>query len=166
MGTLSLRISRHRQQTAPPATPLSVKAVKSWLVPSYWEFVSKYIDDALKHANGELKSEDIYQYLLAERMFLFVAGNPICGASVCEVVQYVRKKAIRVVTLGGENFTYWKKPLDEELEKWGQMIGADCIEAYVRKGMVPHLEGIGYEQIYIGMSRNINGKRIGDTNSK
>src|SRR6185436_14264609 len=96
----------------------SIKAVKSWLVPHYWEFVRKYIDDALKHANGELEAEDIYQYLLAERMYLFVVGKPIiCGAATCEVVQYVRKKAIRVVTLGGEDFPEWRSHLDEEFVK-------------------------------------------------
>lgn len=93
-------------------------------------------------------------------MFLFVAGNPICGAATCEVVQYVRKKCIRVVTLGGGDFKLWKKPLNEELVKWAGNIGATGIECYVRKGMVPHLEELGYEQTYFGMTY---GKTIGNT---
>ena len=152
MGTLSLRTSLHRQQTVRPALQYSVKAVKSWLVPSYWEFVHQYIEDALKHANGELLADDIYQYLLTERMFLFVAGNPtIRGAATCEVVQYVRKRAIRVVTLGGQDFAGWIHPLQEELMKWGKTIEADGIEAYVRKGLTEVLEKIGYKQTYTGM---------------
>ena len=128
------------------------------MVPHYWEFVRKYIDEALKHANGELASEDIYQYLLSERMYLFVVGRPmICGAATCEVVQYVRKKAIRVVTLGGENFPEWRVKLDDEFLKWARLIKADGLEAFVRKGLVGSLEEIGYTQNYTGMWKDANG---------
>ena len=143
-----------------------VKAIKPWLIPSYWGFVEKYIADALEHAHGELETSDVHEYLLAERMFLFVAqGKKVYGAATCEVVQYVRKKAIRVVTLGGEDFDSWRNPLNEALTVWGKTIGADRIEAYVRKGLVLQLEQIGYRQTYVGMACEVdNGKeqRVSD----
>lgn len=139
--------------------PCSVKPIKGWLVPHYWDFVKGYIDSALEHANGELGSEDVYEYLLAEKMFLFIAQRQtICGAVTCEVVQYARKKCIRVVTLSGEDFSDWVKPLQKALENWCEIIKADGIEAYVRKGLVPQLETLGYRQTYIGM---YHGKIIG-----
>jgi hypothetical protein len=105
-----------------------------------------------------LAAEDIYQYLLSERMYLFVAQRKvICGAATCEVVQYCRKKAIRVVTLAGENFS---KEITDELLKWADAIGADGIEAYVRKGFVPSLEALGYSQLYVGLW---HGKKERDT---
>lgn len=112
----------------------------------------RYVEEALAHANGELSAEDIYNYLMAERMFLFVAHKPeICGAATCEVVQYTRKKAIRVVTLGGNDFVSWREPLHNALKEWAGRIKADGIEAYVRKGLVPQLEDLGFKQIYVGM---------------
>lgn len=122
------------------------------MVPHYWDFVRKYVDVALQHANGELNAEDVREYLQTERMYLFVAQRRlICGAAVCEVVQYVRKKAIRVVTVGGEGFPDWRRPLLEQLTDWGGKINADGIEAYVRPGLVPQLKELGFAQTYVGM---------------
>ncbi len=121
-------------------------------LPYYWEFVRQYVDPALKFANGELTSEDIYNYLISGHMRLFVIRNPlICGAATCEVVQYVRKKAVRVVTLGGENFDAWSETLNNAMLDWASKVGADGIEAYVRKGLVKKLEKLGYHQTYVGM---------------
>lgn len=100
-------------------------------------------------------------------MYLFVIGRPtICGASVCEVVQYVRKKAIRVVTIGGQDFPEWKSKLDEEFLRWAEIIKADGIEAYVRKGLVPGLEELGYKQTYSGVWKDVNGKKLGTATGK
>jgi len=143
--------SRRQPQTPQPTTPCSVKAIKSWLVPSYWEFVLPYIESAVEHANGELTADDIYQDLLNEKMFLFVANRPtVVGAATCEVAQYPRKTAIRVVTVGGKDFE-WAKQLHDALLEWKERINADGIEAYVRKGLVPQLEALGYAQTYIGV---------------
>lgn len=111
-----------------------------------------YVAKALEHANGEVGVEDIHDALLAEQMFLFVAQRPrIIGAATCEVVQYVRKIAIRVITLGGEDFSDWGEPLLRELNNWAGRIGASGIEAYVRKGFVPQLTELGFSEIYHGV---------------
>lgn len=148
--------------------PCTVKPIKSWLVPSYWEFVCRYVVQALEHAHGELRAEDVYDYLLKETMFLFIAQRPlICGAASCEVVQYARKKAIRVVTVAGENFADWRQPLQDQIVQWAGRINADSIEAYVRPGLVPQLEQLGYKQAYIGMLYEIrqdHGKEIWNAN--
>lgn len=152
MAASRSRISLPQPQTPRPATQYSVKAVQSAYVPFFWDFVSKYIDAALEHAHGEMISEDVFARLMAERMYLYVARNPlICGAVTVEVCQYARKKALRVVTLGGEDFTAWRPILNAELLKYAKSIGANGIEAYVRKGLVPGMEQEGYKQIYVGM---------------
>lgn len=121
-------------------------------MPAYWEFVQQYVDAALDHANGEIRAEDVYKQLLAEKMFLFVVGRPLlCGAATCEVVQYAQKRVIRVVTLGGADFEDWKAQLHKSLTEWAKRIDADGIEAYVRKGMAKVLNELGYRQIYIGV---------------
>jgi len=121
-------------------------------VPHFWEFVKHYIASPLEHANGEITTEDIYRNLVAEQMYLFVVRRPlICAAATCEIVQYPRKKAIRVVTLGGENFGEWGAVLNDVLLAWAERIKADGIEAYVRAGLVTKLEQLGYKQIYVGM---------------
>lgn len=155
------RTSQPRPQIAQQDTLYLVNPVQPVYVPHYWQFVWKYVEDAVEHANGELTSEDIYNYLLAERMYLWVIrGRLICGACVCEVAQYVRKHMIRVVTLGGDNFDAWGGKLDEALQLWAERIGASGVEAYVRKGLVPKLEALGYRQIYVGMAKNGQGSRL------
>lgn len=152
MARLQSRTSRPRHQPPQPTTPYSVDAVTGLYVPYYWEFVRKFVDDALEHAHGELASEDIFNYLLSDRMRMYVVRRPlICGAATCEVVQYVRKKAIRVVTVGGTDFDAWMGLLNVALLKWAGEIKADGVEAYVRRGMVKKLESIGYRQTYVGV---------------
>lgn len=161
-------LAKKRTLSVPSSTPCSVKAVKSWLIPSYWDFVRRYVEEALEHANGELTAEDVHQCLLNETMFLFIAQNPrICGAATCEVVQYARKKAIRVVTVAGDRFDDWRAPLQAQLIDWAERIKADSIEAYVRKGLVSQLENLGYRQAYVGVIydlRQENGKEIRNAN--
>lgn len=164
MARLRSRISQRQPPQLQPNTQYSVDAVLSLYLPYYWEFVRSFVDSALEHAHGELAAEDIFNYLMSDRMRLYVVRNPlICGAVTCEVVQYVRKKAIRVVTLGGDNFDAWKKPLNDALLQWAAQIGADGIEAYVRKGLVSKLEDIGYRQTYVGVW--IDGKETGHANT-
>lgn len=117
--------------------------------------MEKYVLDALEHANGELNGADVLAALLAQRMYLLTVQCPrICGAVTCEVVEYPRKRAIRVVTLGGENFGDWSHALNAELLAWCQRIDAQGIECFVRRGLVPQLVALGYEHTYTGMWLN------------
>ncbi len=98
-------------------------------------------------------------------MYLFIAQKPlICGAATCEVVQYARKKAIRVVTVSGEPFDDWREALQTQLVDWAGRINADSIEAYVRRGLVPQLENLGYKQAYTGVIYDVrqHGKEVGN----
>jgi hypothetical protein len=118
----------------------------------YWQFVRGHVEAALAHANGEITAQDVYQALLDERMYLYVAQQTkVCGAATCEVVQYPRKKAIRVVTVGGEDFPAWRAALLEELKDWARRAGADGIEAFVRRGLVPQLTELGFTHLYAGV---------------
>lgn len=153
MATLSLPTSRPRQQTAPPNTVFSVKAVKPDLIPYWWPFAEPYITRALEHNNGTLLPEDVYHYLLSERMYLFVVlkNGKLCSAVACEIVRYVRKKAIRIVALSSENFDEWKEEGKKELLEWAKRQSCDGVEVYVRKGFGPKLETLGFKQTCIGM---------------
>ena len=148
MATISIK----RKQQRHIAGEVSVDAVQIGLVPYYWDFIEHYVKAALEYANGELQAEDVKQQLMAGQMRLFVVKRPyIVGAATCEVVRYSRKQAVRVVTLGGEDFEAWARPLHEALRDWARQIGAAGIEAYVRRGLVEKLEALGYSQTYVGM---------------
>ncbi len=135
----------------------SVKAIRTHLIPFYWDFVVGHIKSALDCAHGELLVEDVYNYLLGERQFLFVISDNrgyAVGAAVCEIAQYVRKKAVRIVLVGGksfEGFDQWSRLLTAEVMAWANRIGADGVECYVRPGMAKKLDKIGYRRTYIGM---------------
>lgn len=152
MHTMAVMTQVKYKRPKMPIVEASVDAIQAYFVPYYWDFVRQYVNAALEHANGELRADDVYKDLLSGRMRLFVVKQPhIVGAATCEVVQYARKRAVRVVTLGGDDFDAWKGKLHEVLCNWAKEIEAAGIEAYVRRGLVEKLEDLGYSQTYVGM---------------
>jgi len=157
---LSPRTSARQRPTAPPSTPLLVKAfpVQPLYVSFYWDFVKDYLSASLEHATGEIELEDLRRWCEQGKLALWVAKHDkVCGAAICEIVQYTRKKRINILAIGGDDFDSWAKQAQEALEKWAQELGAEGIEARVRKGFAPKLEAIGFKQVYIGMVKDGTG---------
>jgi hypothetical protein len=103
-----------------------------------------------------MDSTDVYNYLMAERMFLFVAqGDTICGAFTCEIVQYLKKRVIRIVHLSGENFMEWQKEVEAPLVAWAQSIGAVGLEAFVRPGFEKFLKQAGSRVVQLKMYKDV-----------
>lgn len=78
-------------------------------------------------------------------------NHRIHGAVAWELVIYPRKKCVRVVCLGGDGFDGWKVVLNETLKKIAERTASDAIEAYVRRGLVPKMQDVGYRETYVGM---------------
>ena len=66
-----------------------------------WDDVVPLIERALQHAEGELIPEDIKTHLDKGDLRLWIAleGKETIAAMVTEIIQYPRKKIVRVITL-------------------------------------------------------------------
>ena len=106
-----------------------------------WKDVVPLIEKALQHAEGELVPGDIKKHLDKGDLRLWVAleGKETIAAMVTEVIQYPRKKIVRVITLAGKNMDMWYDFLPM-IEGYAIRNGCSSLEAWSRKGMARKLK--------------------------
>ena len=106
-----------------------------------WDDVSPLIEKALRHAEGELIPDDIKKHLDSANLRLWVAlkDRNVIAAMVTEIIQYPRKKIVRVITLAGKDMSLWYDFLPM-LEGYAIRHGCSSLEAWTRKGMTRKLK--------------------------
>ena len=106
-----------------------------------WDDVVPLIEKALRHAEGELIPDDIKKHLDSANLRLWVAleGRDVIAAMVTEIIQYPRKKIVRVITLAGKDMSLWYDFLPM-LEGYAIRHGCSSLEAWTRKGMTRKLK--------------------------
>jgi len=106
-----------------------------------WDDVVPLIEKALQHAEGELVPDDIKKHLDKGDLRLWIAleSKEIIAAMVTEVIQYPRKKIVRVITLAGKNMDMWYDFLPM-IEGYAISHGCSSLEAWSRKGMARKLK--------------------------
>ena len=106
-----------------------------------WDDVVPLIEKALQHAEGELVPDDIKKHLDKGDLRLWIAleGKETIAAMVTEVIQYPRKKIVRVITLAGRNMDMWYDFLPM-IEGYAIRNGCSSLEAWSRKGMARKLK--------------------------
>ena len=106
-----------------------------------WDDVVPLIEKALQHAEGELVPDDIKKHLDKNDLRLWIAleGKETIAAMVTEIIQYPRKKIVRVITLAGKNMDMWYDFLPM-IEGYAIRNGCSSLEAWSRKGMARKLK--------------------------
>jgi hypothetical protein len=115
-----------------------VLPVQRDLVPVFWPLVAPMLQKAVDEAAGELALDDVYARMLDQRMQLLIAaeGTKILAAFVTEVVNYPKKRSLRVVLAGGRGARKWRGQLLEVLRAGAKAIGASTLETFGRGGWV------------------------------
>ena len=129
-------------ESEPAKTPsCKVALVEAEDVDMVWDEVSPLIEKALRHAEGELIPNDIKKHLDASNLRLWVAleNRDVIAAMVTEIIQYPRKKIVRVITLAWKDMNMWYKFLPM-LEGYAIRNGCSSLEAWSRKGMARKLK--------------------------
>jgi len=106
-----------------------------------WGDVVPLIEKALLHAEGELMPEDIKKHLDSADLRLWVAlkDKDVIASMVTEIIQYPRKKIVRIITLAGKDMSLWYDFLPM-LEGYAIRHGCSSLEAWTRKGMTRKLK--------------------------
>ena len=99
------------------------------------------VEKALSHADGELIPSDIRKHLDTGDLRLWVAlqDRDIIASMVTEIIQYPRKKIVRVITVAGKDMSMWYDFLPM-LEGYAVRNGCSSLEAWTRKGMTRKLK--------------------------
>ena len=117
--------------------------IKPQEVPYIWDNVEDLIIKALKHAEGEMLSSDVFNCLLEGDQQLWLGGvdDDIFLALVTEIVTYPQKKVLRIITFAtktGHGMDKWYHFMST-LEDFGLSCGCSSIEAWARKGLARKL---------------------------
>ena len=129
------------ESTAMQPRSCKVALVEAEDVDMVWGDVSPLIEKALLHAEGELIPDDIKKHLDTSELRLWVAleNKDVIASMVTEIIQYPRKKIVRVITLAGKDMSMWYDFLPM-LEGYAIRNGCSSLEAWTRKGMTRKLK--------------------------
>ena len=120
--------------------PCKVALVEAEDVDMVWDETYPLIEKALRYAEGELIPEDIKKHLDSANLRLWVAlkDKDVIAAMVTEIIQYPRKKIVRVITLAGKDMDLWYDFLPM-VEGYAIRNGCSSLEAGTRRGMTRKL---------------------------
>jgi len=123
------------------APSCKVALVNSEDIELVWDEVIPLVEKALSHAEGELIPSDIRKHLDTGDLRLWVAleDKDIIASMVTEIIQYPRKKIVRVITVAGKDMSMWYEFLPM-LEGYAVRNGCSSLEAWTRKGMTRKLK--------------------------
>jgi hypothetical protein len=130
--------------------------VPSHEVPYIWDRVAHFIQAALDRTEGELDLSDIQTAILDRDMQLWVLldGKELIGAVVTQIIPYPKKKACRIVAMGGDVSGYFDD-IDELLSTWAGELGCDRMEIVGRKGWTRAIRHLGYNEAYSYVTKTL-----------
>ena len=126
---------------------IHMRGIPAPLIDSLWHYAVPYLKRALDHTSGEISVDDFRALCLdrSVQLWLVQRGPRIIGALTTEIVNYPRRKHLRVITLAGSDFANWLDLADNVLCEYARQQGCDALETYVRKGLVPKLAPLAYK---------------------
>ena len=128
-------------------------------IPYIWPEVKPLIDKALVHSIGEMISEDVLYLLLEGTEHLCIGVDEdknILSALVGEIIQYPRKKVLRIITWStksGYDYDPWMVLFDT-IEDFAKQNGCSGIEAWARKGLARKLK---WDHQYAVLTKHLGG---------
>ena len=120
-----------------------------------WPVVKPMLQRAIDFNDGDFDSNFVLSRLLNSTMQLFVGYNPkeIVYAAVTEILPYQKRKALRIVLMGGKDIDSW---VDTKIfERFARSQECDRIEIVGRKGWIKKLETRGYKQTHYIVTKEI-----------
>ncbi len=111
---------------------------------SEWPQVAPLLEQAVEMSNGTFLLEDIRRFIEdgAQQLLVAEIDGQIVAAMVTEVVDYPRKRSIKLVFAGGSRMDEWSEDLNRFMELGAKNIGAELIEVHGRPGWARYLKSM------------------------
>lgn len=120
-----------------------------------WPVVKPMLQRAIEYNDGDFDTNFVLSRLMNSTMQLFVGYNEkeIIYSAVTEILPYQKRKALRIVLMGGKNIDSW---VDTKIfEKFAVSQECDRIEIVGRKGWIKKLETRGYKQTHYIVTKEV-----------
>lgn len=143
---------------------INIVPVPPEYVNSVWEDIAPLLEKALNRSNGELGLEDVYKCLIEATMQagLCVVDHELAAVIVTEIVDYPKKRAVRLILGGGSHLHEWAPALDDAMQARAEEVGADLIEIWGRPGWMRFLNNFWdhAKTRAVVMTRRVHGQNI------
>lgn len=136
---------------------MNIRGIPAILIEKFWPLAEPYIKRALDRSHGEWEPEDIRNFCIGMDMQLWLVsdGDKIIAAITTEIVNYPRRRHLRIVTLAGSRTNEWLNDAAKIVFDWAKEIGCQGIEAQVRKGFVAQLQKDGFKSSHCVIYKDI-----------
>jgi hypothetical protein len=129
---------------------MKILIIKNEEIDEIWEYVEDYLAQAASYSNGKFLIEDVKANIIHRNQTLWVAyddeQDKIMGATVTEVCQYPRIRALMIQFIGGIQLETWKSPQLEAFQIYARNAGCQIIEAFGRSGWEKICRDDGFKQ--------------------
>lgn len=118
-----------------PHGQLALQGITSGLLPHIWPLIVTRIAKACKTTRGRYDETDVYRFVESKDWQLWIAldGNDIAAICCTEIINYPRKKYLRICIGTGKNRKQWQD-LRYDLESFARANQCDGMESIARKG--------------------------------
>lgn len=115
-----------------------------------WPSVAGYVQNALEYTDGRYELEDVFEMIESGGFLLWIAFDKehIKGCVITQMMQYPRKRFLGCPFVTGDEFSSWKQPMFETLQRFAR--DNDCVglEATARLGWARVFKDDGYEAMW------------------
>ena len=120
-----------------------------------WDRVGPMLQKVVDHTEGELQPEDFLDNIVNKYMHLWLAVEDadILMAMVTQIIEYPRRKTLRIIALSGKNFKETHSQFNDMIESFAIQAGCSGLELWGRKGWKKMLPD--WENNYIVFTKNL-----------
>ena len=120
-----------------------------------WDKVGPMLQKVVNHTEGELLPEDFLDNIVNGYMHLWlsVEDTEIIMAMVTQIIEYPRRKTLRIIAIAGKNFKETHSQFNDMIESFAIQTGCSGLELWGRKGWKKMLPD--WESNYIVFTKNL-----------
>ena len=142
-------VTTYRQDTTAvvESNQLDIDLVPTNYLQVVWPKVSHMIDSAMKHAKGEINTDQIKVYLATGeyQLLVFLEGKTIIAAVVIEWINYPNARVMFINAMGGKT----NKTCADKMFEWAKQNGATSVRGAAHESVARLWKmKFGFETIY------------------
>ena len=129
--------------------PLSVSRISPAEFDAVWAEVEPMAASGFRHGAGDtITPDEIRASVISGDMEMWAVhdADDITAVVVIQIIERPQGRVLAVVLVAGRGFASWGQQVQELLQEYASLIGADWIEAVARDGMAKWLSRMGWKR--------------------
>jgi hypothetical protein len=130
-------------------------------VADFWPQIEEELDARPELWNTHYTKESIFEQIADQRMFIIGCAKDevVVLLAMCSVVDWPAARRLQVFWMAGEGLEEAGVILNMAIENFANIVGAQFIDGYGRKGWERFTKRFGYEFVRVQVSKAVTGTR-------